>query len=144
MELSGRQEAQKMNLYLSENLRILRQQHGYTLEQLGEIIDVSRQTIAKWEMAETLPDVVHCVRLSTLFQVTLDQFVTMPIQQLNQGESANDDSGRVLGIIGVGEDGQIRLPDSVLQLFEIRTGEKVLLLADKQQGIALVKCSQFE
>ena len=126
-----------MNLYLSENLRILRQQHGYTLEQLGEIIDVSRQTIAKWEMAETLPDVVHCVRLSTLFQVTLDQFVTMPIQQLNQGESANDDSGRVLGVIGVGEDGQIRLPIRCFNCLRFGREKKYCFLQTSNKGLRL-------
>lgn len=131
-----------MNIHIADNLRTLRRKNDYTLEQLAEIIDVSRQTIAKWETGETLPDVANCVKLATLFKVTLDEFVTM---RAGQQENLEEDSknGRVMGIVDVETDGRIIIPDQILDLFEIRSGEKVLLLADKKQGIAIVKCSQF-
>ena len=132
-----------MAICISDNLRILRQRNNYTLEQLSEIIDVSRQTIAKWEMGETLPDIANCVKLVTLFKVTLDEFVTMPIREMKEEVSTGADNGRVMGVLDVGSDGQINIPESVLHLFDIQSGEKVLLLADEKQGIAIVKCSQF-
>lgn len=132
-----------MNICISENLRILRQKSGYTLEQLAEIVDVSRQTVAKWETGETVPDIVNCVKLSSVFQVTLDEFVKMPLKDIGSAGLSDDKSGHVMGVIDVKECGQINIPDSVLKLFDIQTGEKVLLLADEKQGIAIVKCSQF-
>ena len=132
-----------MAICISDNLRILRQRNNYTLEQLSEIIDVSRQTIAKWEMGETLPDIANCVKLVTLFKVTLDEFVTMPIREMKEEVSTGADNGHVMGVLDVGSDGQINIPESVLHLFDIQSGEKVLLLADEKQGIAIVKCSQF-
>ena len=132
-----------MSICISENLRVLRQKSGYTLEQLAEIIDVSRQTIAKWELGETLPDIVNCVKLATLFKVTLDQFVVMPMKEAVDAIDRDEKAGHVMGVVDVGVNGQINIPDSVLKLFDIQNGEKVLLLADEKQGIAIVKCSQF-
>lgn len=131
-----------MNIQIADNIRTLRRKNDYTLEQLAEIIDVSRQTIAKWEAGETLPDVANCVKLATLFKVTLDEFVTM---RADLPEKMNEDSknGRVMGIVDVETDGRIIIPDQIRDLFEIQSGEKVLILADKKQGIAIVKCSQF-
>ena len=131
-----------MNIQIADNIRTLRRKNDYTLEQLAEIIDVSRQTIAKREAGETLPDVANCVKLATLFKVTLDEFVTM---RADLPEKMNEDSknGRVMGIVDVETDGRIIIPDQIRDLFEIQSGEKVLILADKKQGIAIVKCSQF-
>ena len=38
-----------MEIRLSENLRTLRAKSGRTLENVAEIIDVSRQSVSKWE-----------------------------------------------------------------------------------------------
>ena len=38
-----------MEIRLSENLRTLRTKSGRTLENVAEIIDVSRQSVSKWE-----------------------------------------------------------------------------------------------
>lgn len=38
-----------MNICIADNLRILRQERGYTMEAVAGIIDVSRQSVAKWE-----------------------------------------------------------------------------------------------
>ena len=40
---------------------MLRSNSNYTLEEVAEIIGVSRQTIAKWEAGETYPDIENCV-----------------------------------------------------------------------------------
>lgn len=68
-----------MSICISENLRLLRAQHGYTMESLAEIIDVSRQTIAKWESGESYPDIENCAKLSRLYKVFLDALVNKPL-----------------------------------------------------------------
>ena len=42
-----------MQLKIGDNIRLLRNASRYSLEELSEIIGVSRQTIAKWEANET-------------------------------------------------------------------------------------------
>ena len=132
-----------MNICISENLRALRSKSGYTLEQVAEIVDVSRQTIAKWEIGETLPDIINCVKLATLFKVTLDEFVVLPVSDTLETTDCDENNGQVMGVVNVGNQGQINIPEEVLKLFNIENGEKMILLADKKQGIAIVKCNQF-
>lgn len=55
------------------NIRVLRKKHKISQEQLAERIHVSRQTIAKWENDEALPDIHKSKLLADIFQVTLDQ-----------------------------------------------------------------------
>ena len=128
-----------MKIILADNLRMLRQKEGYSQEAVAEIIDVSRQAVAKWEMGESLPDLPNTVKLATLFKVSLDEFVLKSMNESSQG--TND---KVIGVLEVSGSGQIHLPDEVMDLFDIHTGENVLLLADKEQGIAIMKCRQFE
>ena len=131
-----------MAICISDNIRVLRQKNEYTLEQLAGIIGVSRQTIAKWETGETLPDIINCGKLSALFKVTLDEFVTI---RLSSSEALDTDekSGKMMGVVSVDSEGRISIPEQVRELFDIQAGEKVLLLADEKRGIAIVKCSFY-
>lgn len=45
--------------------------------------------------------------------------------------------GKFLGAVKVGDDGQIVLPQEVLELFAIEPGETLTVLADKKKGIAI-------
>ena len=64
-----------MEIKISENLKVLRIRSGRTLENVAEIIDVSRQTVSKWESGESYPDIEKCVKLSRLYNVSLDALV---------------------------------------------------------------------
>ena len=128
-----------MNINLAENLRVLRQKSGYSLEEAAELTDVSRQAVGKWEMGESLPDLPNTLKLATLYKVSLDELV---LQKLS--EKSKQQNSKVMGMLEVGSSGQIHLPDEVMSLFDIHTGENVLLLADQAQGIAIMKCSRFD
>ena len=47
-----------MNICIADNLKLLRYKHDYTLEAIAEIISVSRQSVAKWEAGDSVPDIV--------------------------------------------------------------------------------------
>ena len=128
-----------MNINLAENLRVLRQKSGYSLEEVAELTDVSRQAVSKWETGESLPDLPNTLKLATLYKVSLDELV---LQKLP--EKSKQQSGKVMGMLEVGSAGQIHLPDEVMSLFDIHTGESVLLFANKAQGIAIMKCNQLD
>lgn len=57
---------------LSEKIFELRKAHGMSQEQLAEKMNVSRQSISKWESGESLPDVDRLPELSRVFNVTID------------------------------------------------------------------------
>lgn len=127
-----------MAIMIGSNLRMLRSNSRYTLEDVAEIIGVSRQTIAKWEAGETYPDIENCVKLSALFKVSLDAMVKEPVQIL--AEEPNDKGQYMFGIVKIGEDGSLPLPEKAKQLMEILPGDRMLLIGDKDQGIAMMKC----
>ena len=51
---------------IGENIKTYRQKKGYTQEEVANRLHVTRQTISKWEMGETLPDIRQSKKLSNL------------------------------------------------------------------------------
>ena len=53
----------------------LRKQKGFSQEELANRLNVSRQTISKWEVGESTPDMEKLVAISDLFEVSLDELI---------------------------------------------------------------------
>ena len=51
----------------AENLMALRKQRGWSQEELGSQIGVTRQTVSKWEVGQSTPELEKLVELSRLF-----------------------------------------------------------------------------
>ena len=51
---------------------------------------------------------------------------------------------KYVGICKVGEKGQIVIPKEAREMFNINPGDSIIVLCDKQQGIALVKADVIE
>ena len=57
---------------LGDKLSKLRKENNYTQEQLAGILGVSRQAISKWESNITYPETDKLIRMSELFDCSLD------------------------------------------------------------------------
>lgn len=53
----------------------LRKQKGFSQEELANRLNVSRQTVSKWEVGESTPDMEKLVAISDLFGISLDELV---------------------------------------------------------------------
>lgn len=53
----------------------LRKLSGMTQEQLADKLNVTRQTLSKWENCSSMPDVESVVKLSTLFHTSLEELL---------------------------------------------------------------------
>ena len=53
----------------------LRKQKGLSQEELASRLNVSRQTVSKWEVGDSTPDMEKLTAMSALFDVSLDQLV---------------------------------------------------------------------
>jgi len=60
----------------------LRKQYNLTQEQLAEKMNVARQTISKWELGETFPDIEQAKKLSQIFNVSLDEMLDNDIKNV--------------------------------------------------------------
>ena len=64
---------------LGDNLFNARKKSGMSQEEVAEKLGVSRQTISKWELDETLPDIRQSKKLSNLYHLTLDELIDFDI-----------------------------------------------------------------
>lgn len=60
---------------VGERIGSLRKERNMSQEELATLLNVSRQTVSKWETGDTLPDVYNAVALANLFHVSLDSLV---------------------------------------------------------------------
>jgi AbrB family looped-hinge helix DNA binding protein len=126
----------------NENLVQLRKLNQMTQEDVAEKVGVSRQAVAKWESGETSPDINACVVLAEIFGVSLDDLVNWENDE-NLGLNAPPRGKHLFGIVTVGDKGQIVIPAKARKIFNINPGEKVVVLGDEGQGIAIVKAQDF-
>lgn len=59
----------------NEKLLDLRKKKGLSQEELGGALNVSRQTISKWEGGQSYPDFEKLILLSDFFDITLDELM---------------------------------------------------------------------
>ncbi len=59
----------------NENLLNLRKQKGWSQEELGYKLDVSRQTVSKWEAGQTTPELEKLELLAEIFEISIDELV---------------------------------------------------------------------
>ncbi|MCR5167075.1 MAG: helix-turn-helix domain-containing protein [Oscillospiraceae bacterium] len=59
-------------MILADKIIELRKRAGWSQEELAEKLDVSRQSISKWESAQSVPDMNKIIKLSELFGVSTD------------------------------------------------------------------------
>ncbi|MBQ8028058.1 MAG: helix-turn-helix transcriptional regulator [Clostridia bacterium] len=57
---------------ISEKLKVARKNSGMTQEQVAEKLGISRQTLSNWETGKTYPDIISVIRLSELYELSLD------------------------------------------------------------------------
>lgn len=68
---------------MGEKLAKLRREHNLTQEQFAEILMVSRQSVSKWELNTTYPDTEKLIRISKLFDCSLDYLLKDEIEQMD-------------------------------------------------------------
>lgn len=59
-------------MVLGEKIALLRKQKGWSQEDLAERLDISRQSVSKWESGTSVPDLDKIIKVSELFQVSTD------------------------------------------------------------------------
>jgi len=85
--LTGRRGGESMSL--AENLQFLRKQYNITQEQLAEQLEVSRQSVSKWESGQSFPEMEKLLQISSMFHCNMDSLL--------QGDVSRDFAQDVCG-----------------------------------------------
>ncbi len=67
-------------MIFADKLIQLRKKAGWSQEELAEQMDVTRQSVSKWEGAQAIPDIEKMLRLSRLFGVSMDYLMKDEIE----------------------------------------------------------------
>lgn len=127
---------------ISQNIRELRKVCLLTQEELANHLGVARQTVAKWESGESMPDLDNAKMLCDLFGVSLDDLVFH--NEERSGYPVPPKGKHIFGIVRVGERGQIVIPKKARDVFDLKAGSELLVLGDESQGIALQRVEDAE
>ncbi len=74
---------------MGKEIRRLRNARGLTQEALAAALNVSPQTVSKWECGNTVPDVQLLPEIAVYFGITIDQLFAMtPEQQMERIENS--------------------------------------------------------
>ena len=125
-----------------DNLIHLRKMKKMTQEGIAEKVGVTRQAVAKWEAGETVPDLEKCRLLAELFGVSLDDLANYEPEE-NMGLSLPPKGKHLFGVVTVGEKGQIVIPAKARKVFDISAGDRLVILGDEEQGLAIIKSERF-
>ena len=120
-----------------DNLMALRKMKGLSQEELADKINVSRQTLSKYETGESLPDVEKCKQIADVLDVSLDDLVNYDSKAT--GLAVPPKGKHMFGVVKVGDKGQIVIPAKARKIFDIQPGDSLIVLGDEGQGIAIIK-----
>ena len=75
----------------NEKLLKLRKEKGLSQEELGMEMQVSRQTVSKWETGQSYPDFTRLVMLSDFFDMALDELEKdVDVQEVRESSFTNE------------------------------------------------------
>ena len=78
-------------MQFNEKLLEMRKKQGLSQEELGIELQVSRQTVSKWEAGQSYPDFQRLVMLSDYFNMTLDELVKdIDVQEVREKSLADE------------------------------------------------------
>ena len=86
------------DMILAEKIITLRKRMNWSQEELAEKLNISRQSVSKWEVGATIPDLDKILKMSELFGVSTDYLLKdeMDVTELTGGKDMPE--GRVVSV----------------------------------------------
>lgn len=129
---------------LSGNLIMLRNAYGYSQEEISGKIGISRQAYAKWENGSTIPDIEKCKRIADIYGISIDSLLETTTIDGKTSIPPAPKGKNIWGSVEINDNGQLVIPKGARELFGIKGGQRLVVLTDEKEGIALVPAEAFE
>lgn len=127
-----------------ENLIMLRNINGFSQEEIAEKVNISRQAYAKWESGATIPDIEKCKRLADIYGVTIDSLITTTTIDGKEVIPPPPQGKNIWGSVVINDRGQLIIPKAAREKFGLTGGQRLIVLSDEKEGIALIPAEIFE
>ena len=80
-------------MILADKIIEERKRNGWSQEELAEKLGVSRQSVSKWESAQSVPDLNRIIKMAELFGVTTDYLLKDEIEKSGNAGSFDGSGG---------------------------------------------------
>lgn len=145
---------------LGEKIMKLRKESALSQEELGEKLNVTRQTVSKWELGETTPEINKLTEMAKIFNVSLDELLKEEGVEMNNNKGPIEDGKKefsrntiivviliivLVGVIGgvtyevIKKANENKAADKVLNIFDkvTKQGEEITQKVIEQQNKAI-------
>ena len=121
---------------LGNRILELRKKMGLSQEQLGEKVNVTRQTISNWELGETAPNPEQLKLLSQIFHISVDELLDNDISHVLVERVSNTEklAGIVIKILKI--IGFLHIPINAFLIFLVLSFLSLPVPPDSQQEIS--------
>ena len=96
-----------MDIMTANRLQQLRKENGYSQEVLAEKLGISRQSVSKWERAESSPEIDNLMALSKIYGLTIDELLDVSGDKVivkNTGKNEHDFKGKMKSLLSKAND----------------------------------------
>ena len=143
-------------MIIAEKITELRKRNGWSQEDLAERLQVSRQSVSKWEMSQSMPDMAKIVQMSDLFGVSTDVLLRDseelsfrgPVQEksvsdpryvsMEEASAYMDDTENLSGRLAAGVAMCIASPVLLILLETLREYGAISLSEERVTGLGLL------
>ena len=93
-------------MILSEKICNLRKQNGWSQEELAEKLNISRQSVSKWESGTSIPDLDKIIKLSEIFEVSTDYLLKDNVEEAGASKTEMNFQEKPVRNISLAEAGE--------------------------------------
>ena len=128
-----------LKLKFNEKLIKLRKASGLSQEELGNKLNVARQTVSKWELGETTPELEKLIELSEIFNVSIDKLVGK-----EESETLNEEQKIFYGKVRLDYEYKSKIKIKGIPLvhinigFGIRKAKGIIAIGNIAQGVLAI------
>ena len=83
----------------NEKIIMLRKNKNLSQEDLGNELGVARQPISKWELGETTPEMDKLIKMSEIFEITLDDLIKDTEPNIDKNNDNNTNTQKLAGLV---------------------------------------------
>ena len=112
---------------LSDNIKSLRKNKGYTQEELAARINVVRQTVSKWEKGLPVPDAEALQRLADVLEVDIKELLGSPMVSEQKNDEVVEQLARINEQLVIKNRRAHRIWKTIGIIFAVFVGISILL-----------------